>query len=250
MRILVIEDDAPVAQSLKLLLSHHSYGVDIALNGAQALNLLEAFEYDLLVLDFLLPDTDGVNLCRQLRDQNYLMPILLLTGQNSVEQKALALELGADDYVVKPFDNRELLARVQALLRRGTLLSTPHLTWGDLRLNPSSQQVSYGGQGVTLTPKEYALLELMLRRSDRTFSAKLLLDRVWAAEDYPGEETVRTHIKGLRQKLRKAGAPADFIETIHRMGYRLNPSWNGHNTALPEAIPAVTAPAASQPKRS
>lgn len=223
MRILIIEDHEPVAQSLRLLLSKHGHGVDLALDGAQALALIEAFEYDLLILDVLLPDANGVNLCQSLRRQNYVMPILLLTGQNSVEQKASALELGADDYVVKPFDNRELLARVQALLRRGTLLSMPSLIWGSLQLNPSNRQVSYGGQSVVLTPKEYALLELMLRHRDHTFSTKLLLDRVWAAEDCPGEETVRTHIKGLRQKLRKAGAPADFIETIHRVGYRLNP---------------------------
>lgn len=226
MRILVIEDHESVAKSLKLLLSHHSYGVDLALTGAQALALLDSFEYDLLIMDLLLPDHNGVDLCQWLRSRDYSVPILLLTGQDCVEQKALALNAGADDYVVKPFDHRELLARVQALLRRGTLLSQPTLAWGDLRLSPASRQVAYAEQDLILTPKEYGLLELLLRHRDRTFSAKLLLDRVWAAEEYPGEETVRTHIKGLRQKLRKAGAPNDFIETIHRVGYRLNPAFD------------------------
>lgn len=245
MRVLVIEDDDAVAQSLKLLLRHHSYGVDIASTGEQALDWLETFEYDLLILDLLLPDADGVNLCQRLRGQNYLVPILLLTGQDNAEQKAVALEAGADDYVVKPFNNRELLARVQALLRRGTLLSTPHLSWGPLRLNPNSRQVSYGGQVMGLTPKEYALLELMLRYGNQTFSAKLLLDRVWAAEDCPGEETVRTHIKGLRQKLRQAGAPLDLIETIHRVGYRLNPVFQEQGVALPQMTQVVVVAPAS-----
>jgi DNA-binding response OmpR family regulator len=226
MRILVVEDDALVAQALKLLLSERSYGVDIAPDGQQTLALLESFEYDLVMLDLLLPDTDGVQLCQRLRARGYSVPILLLTGQNNVAQKALALNAGADDYVVKPFDSRELLARVQALLRRGTVLPSSLLSWGELRLNPSSRQVTYGGQEVVLTPKEYGLLELLLRHSDRTFSAKVILDRVWAAEDYPGEEAVRTHVKGLRHKLRLAGAPADLIETIHRVGYRLNPLQN------------------------
>lgn len=223
MRFLVVEDDIFVAQALKLLLAEQSYGVDLAPTGSLALELLESFEYDLVILDLLLPDTDGVALCQQLRAQGYATPILLLTGQTSVEQKAIALNAGVDDYVVKPFDRRELLARVQALLRRGSVQTAPVLTWGALRLNPSRRHVTYSGQEIPLTPKEYALLELLLRHSDRTFSAKVILDRIWAAEEYPGEEAVRTHIKGLRQKLRQAGSPANLIETIHRVGYRLNP---------------------------
>ncbi|HSM80340.1 MAG TPA: response regulator [Nodosilinea sp.] len=242
MRFLVVEDDAFVAQALKLLLAEQSYGVDLALTGSLALEMVEAFDYDLVILDLLLPDTNGVQLCQQLRAQGYSMPILLLTGQNYVEQKAIALNAGADDYVVKPFDHLELLARVQALLRRGSGQARPVLTWGALTLNPSSRQVTYGGQEITLTPKEYALIELLLRHSDRTFSAKVILDRIWAAEDYPGEEAVRTHIKGLRQKLRSAGAPAELIETIHRVGYRLNPLAN-----LPEVVPSDPAAAAPRP---
>lgn len=236
MRFLAVEDDEFVAQALKLLLAQQSYGVDLAPTGSRALEMVEAFEYDLVILDLRLPDTNGIHLCQRLRDQGYSMPILLLTGQNQVEQKAIALNAGADDYVVKPFDHLELLARVQALLRRGSAQAKPLLTWGALTLNPSSRQVTYGGQEITLTPKEYALIELLLRHSDRTFSAKVILDRIWAAEDYPGEEAVRTHIKGLRQKLRSAGAPAELIETVHRVGYRLNPLAN-----LPEVVPSAPA---------
>jgi DNA-binding response OmpR family regulator len=235
MRFLVVEDDEFVAQALKLLLVEQSYGVDLAPTGRLALEMVESFEYDLVILDLLLPDINGVHLCQQLRSQGHSVPILLLTGQNDVEQKAVALNAGADDYVVKPFDHRELLARVQALLRRGLGQPLPELTWGALQFDPSSRHVTYSGQEITLTPKEYAMLELFLRHSDRAFSAKLLLDRVWAAEDYPNEEAVRTHIKGLRQKLRQAGAPDDFIKTIHRVGYRLNPALNPELLALPQA---------------
>lgn len=247
MRFLVVEDDKFVAQALKLLLAEQSYGVDLALTGSRALEMVESFEYDLVILDLLLPDINGVYLCQQLRTRGHSIPILLLTGQNNVEQKAVALNAGADDYVVKPFDHRELLARVQALLRRGLSQTLPELTWGALKLNPSSRHVTYSGQDITLTPKEYAMLELLLRHSDRAFSAKLLLDRVWAAEDYPNEEAVRTHIKGLRQKLRQAGAPDDFIKTIHRVGYRLNPALNPHLLALPQTTCLIAvAPEADQ----
>ncbi|MBD1876711.1 response regulator [Nodosilinea sp. FACHB-131] len=242
MRFLVVEDDMLVAEALKLLLAEQSYGVDLAPTGSLALKLLESFEYDLVILDLLLPDTDGVALCQRLRAQGHATPILLLTGQNNVEKKAIALNAGVDDYVVKPFDRQELLARVQALLRRGSGQTAPVLTWGALRLNPSTRHITYNGQEITLTPKEYALLELLLRHSNRTFSAKVILDRIWAAEEYPGEEAVRTHIKGLRQKLRSAGAPAELIETIHRVGYRLNPA----AYRLPEMVP----PRAAAPLKS
>jgi DNA-binding response OmpR family regulator len=242
MRFLIVEDDELMAQALKLLLAEQSYGVDLALTGSLALEMLESFEYDLVILDLLLPDTNGINLSKRLRAEGYSMPILLLTGQRHIEQKAIALNAGADDYMIKPFDHLELLARVQALLRRSSGQAKPMLTWGALTLNPSSRQVTYSGQEIILTPKEHALIELLLRHSDRTFSAKVIIDRIWAAEDYPGEEAVRTHIKGLRQKLRSAGAPANLIETIHRVGYRLNPL-----AKLPEEVPPDPAAAAPIP---
>lgn len=139
------------------------------------------------MLDVMLPKLDGISLCRRLRSQGYQMPILLLTGRDSSHEKAIGLDAGADDYLVKPFDREELVARVRALLRRGTLTSTPVLEWGNLRFDPSSCEVTYGTRPLQLTPKEYSLLELFLRNSRRVFSCSAILDHLWSYESTPGE---------------------------------------------------------------
>jgi DNA-binding response OmpR family regulator len=223
MRILVVEDDRDVARILKLLLSSHCYAVDVAIDGATGWQMVEAFEYDLVILDVLLPKLDGVSFCQQLRAQGYTMPVLLLTGLNGSHEKVAALNAGADDYVVKPFDQEELIARVQALLRRSSTTVQPVLSCGTLRMDPSRRSVIYGDHNLHLTPKEYALLELLLHHGQRVLSAETMLEHAWTSEEAPGQEAVRVHIKGLRQKLKQAGAPADLIETMYGAGYRLNP---------------------------
>jgi diguanylate cyclase (GGDEF)-like protein len=228
MKILIVEDDELTAQALSTVLSAHHYAVEVATDGKSGLALLESFEYDLLILDVGLPDLNGIEVCRQVRkvipDQaRAQLPILLLTAHNSHHDRALGLDAGADDYVVKPFDEEELVARIRALLRRATSITTPLLEWGDLQLNPSTCEVMYGSIPVACTPKEYGLLELLLRNSRRVFSCASILEHLWAYEDVPGEEAVRTHIKGLRQKLKAVGAPADLVETVYGIGYRLKP---------------------------
>lgn len=223
MKILVVEDDRAVALSLQLLLSSYHYAVDTATDGEAALQMADAFEYDLVLLDVLLPRLDGIEVCRHLRKQGFQQPILLLTGQGETQQKTVALNAGADDYVVKPFDAGELIARIQALLRRGVATGEPVLTWGHLSLDPNARRVSYSGQLLQLTPKEYAILELFLRHQETVFSARSILDRAWNSLESPAEEAVRSHIKELRQKLTTAGAPRDLITTVYRVGYRLNP---------------------------
>ncbi|MBD1909724.1 MULTISPECIES: response regulator [unclassified Leptolyngbya] len=223
MKILVVEDDSLVAKTLGVLLSTNNYFVDLSSNAENASQMLSAFEYDLIVLDVLLPDINGIELCQRLRSQGYSMPILLLTGQNDTQQKAIALNNGADDYVVKPFDPEELIARVQALLRRGSVVTQTTFTWASLQLDPVGHTAIYGTQPLALTPKEFAILELFLRNSQRILSSKIILEHAWTAAENPGEETVRVHIKELRRKLSTAGAPGDFIETLYRVGYRLKP---------------------------
>ncbi|MDZ4875022.1 MAG: Regulator of RpoS [Chroococcidiopsis cubana SAG 39.79] len=227
MRILVVEDDEFIANALDLVLSEQNYAVEIAADGESGWELVQAYEYDLILLDVMLPKLDGIELCRRVRSQGYKMPILLLTGRDSSHDKAIGLDAGADDYLVKPFDQEELFARVRALLRRGNTSVSPVLEWGELRLDPSSCEVTYSGRSLQLTPKEYALLELFLRNNRRVFSCSAILDRVWSFDKTPGEEAVRTQIKGLRQKLKAVGAPADAIETVYGIGYRLkSPSVN------------------------
>ncbi|MBD3884173.1 response regulator [Phormidium tenue FACHB-886] len=223
MRILVVEDDKLIASALTEILSSQSYAVEVATDGQAGLALVEAFEYDLILLDVMLPKLDGISFCRQVRSQGYSMPILLLTGRESHHDRAVGLDAGADDYLVKPFDVEELVARIRALLRRASSTSQPVLGWGDLQLDPSLREVTYAGKSLSLTPKEYALLELFLRNSHRVFSCGAILEHLWTYEDAPGEEAVRTHIKGLRQRLKSGGAPADFVETVYGIGYRLKP---------------------------
>jgi PAS domain S-box-containing protein len=223
MKILIVEDDELVAEALAAILTNQNYAVEIASDGQSAWELIENYDYDLLLLDVILPKHNGISLCRQIRSKGLQMPILLLTGRDSSHDKAIGLDAGADDYLVKPFDQEELVARVRALLRRGGVTSQPVLEWGELRLDPTSCEVNYGTQLLPLTPKEYALLELFLRNSRRVFSCGMILEHLWSYEDTPGEEAVRTHIKGLRQKLKAAGASGNLIETVYGIGYRLKP---------------------------
>jgi DNA-binding response OmpR family regulator/HPt (histidine-containing phosphotransfer) domain-containing protein len=221
MKILVIDDDELIAQTLSILLGSQNYAVEVATEGQMGLELLEAFDYDLVMLDVMLPKQDGISICRRIRAKGLQMPILLLTGIDSSHDKAIGLDAGADDYVVKPFDPEELVARVRALLRRSGASAQPLLTWGDLCLDPSSCEVTYGTQSLALTPKEYSLLELFMRNSRRVFSCSMILEHVWTYDETPSEEAVRTHIKGLRQKLKAVGLPSDVVETVYGIGYRL-----------------------------
>ncbi|MFH7243839.1 MAG: response regulator transcription factor [Spirulina sp.] len=239
MKILIVEDDPTVAESLNHLLSRYRYSVDIASDAEAGLEMVSAYDYDLLVLDRGLPGMDGVSLCQQLRAEHQHMPILLLTGQGrDGHYQAEALNAGADDYVIKPFDAEALMARLQALLRRSSGNPQPILAWGALSLDPSRRQVTYHDQPLSLTPKEYSILELLLRHPQTIFSARAILDHAWDSIDAPGEEVVRYHIKELRHKLSEANAPKDLIETVHRVGYRLNPKYAPAETP-PEAPPSA-----------
>ena len=222
MRILLIEDDELITQKLVPTLTHQNYTIDVAVDGQTGLGQAEAFPYDLILLDVMLPKIDGISICRKLRSQEIKTPILLLTAQDDSTNKVMGLDAGADDYLTKPFDLQELSARIRALLRRGnTAAATPILTWGDLSLDPSICEVTYQEKLIPLTPKEYGLLELFLRNRQRVFSRSIILDHLWSFEVSPGEETVTAHIKGLRHKLKSAGLKDDPIETVYGIGYRL-----------------------------
>ncbi|AFY56372.1 response regulator with CheY-like receiver domain and winged-helix DNA-binding domain [Rivularia sp. PCC 7116] len=223
MKILIVEDDQYVAKVVSLILAHQNYVTEIAYDGEEAWEFIKIFDYDLILLDITLPKLDGISLCKQIRSNGLQIPIMLLTARNCPHEKAVALDAGADDYMVKPFDEEELTARIRALLRRGKIKSLPILKYGFLQLDPRRYEVTYKKQLISLTPKEYALLELFLRNTHRIFSCRMILEHLWSYEDTPTEEAVRTHIKGLRMKLRNAGVPRNTIETVYGIGYRLNP---------------------------
>ena len=194
MKILIVEDDELVAEALSAVLNHHNYAVEIANDGETGWDLVQAFDYDLIILDITLPKLDGISLCRRIRSHGLLTPIMLVTGCDRPHEKAVGLDAGADDYVVKPFEEEELVARVRALLRRGAVNLQPILEWRDLILDPTSCEVNYKTKNLSLTPKEYSLLELFLRNSRRVFSCGMILEHLWSYEDIPSEEAVRTHI--------------------------------------------------------
>ena len=229
MRILLVEDDAFVAAALRKLLVAQQYQVNVAATGRAGWKLVEANTYDLLLLDWMLPELDGISFCRQLRSRqdgsNQRTPILLMTAFDSQMHRITGLDAGADDYVVKPFDAEELLARIRALLRRmGTVLSSV-VEWGDLQLDPRDCRVTHRGQPLSMTAMEYRILELLLRNPRQIFSQQILIDRLWAFEKTPTEATVRAHIRGLRKKLRQVGSD-DAVETVHGFGYRLGEAVN------------------------
>ncbi|WLT39660.1 response regulator transcription factor [Synechocystis sp. B12] len=221
MRILLVEDDQRIAIALQETLEDCQYKVDIANDGEMGWELLQAFDYSLILLDVMLPKLNGIELCQRLRQAGIQLPVLMLTGKDSSNDKVLGLDAGADDYVVKPFDLAELTARIRALLRRAEAVLPTVLEWGNLQLNPGNYEVNYGDKILHLTPKEYQILELFLRKPQRTLSRSLIMDQLWSFENPPGEDTVKVHIKDLRKKLRNAGAPSDFIETVYGLGYRL-----------------------------
>ncbi|NEP60260.1 MAG: response regulator [Symploca sp. SIO2G7] len=224
MRILLVEDDELVTEKLVKRLINQNYAIDVAADGQAGWELVDAITYDLILLDVNLPKLDGITLCRRLRSQGLRTPILLLTAHNSSSDKVMGLDAGADDYVTKPFDVDELLARIRALLRRGSSTLPPILKWRNLHLDPSVCEVTYNSQPIPLTPKEYGLLELFLHYNNRVFSRNVILEHLWSLEELPGEETVTAHIKGLRRKLKAAGLSEDPIETVYGIGYRLKPA--------------------------
>jgi len=204
--------------------SNHQYVVDIAKDGEMAWNWIEICEYDLILLDVTLPKINGIRLCQKLRDRRSTVSILMLTARDTLEDKVLGLDAGADVYMVKPFDLEELMAQIRALLRRGSAGLPTILQWEGLSLNHSTYEVLYQEQPLSLTRKEFTLLELLVTSGRRVLSRPGIIDRLWSLDDAPTEDAVKAHIRTLRQKLKVAGAPEDLIETVHGLGYRMKQS--------------------------
>lgn len=248
MKILLVEDDQSLANLLQTTLNWQQYQVDTAIDGQQGWELAEVFQYDLILLDVMLPKLDGISFCQQLRTggnlaihlPNQETPVLLMTAVDTVTNKVMGLDAGADDYLVKPINLDELLARIRALGRRGQVHRLSMLKWGDLQLHPKNCQVTFAGNPISLTMKEYQLLELFLRYPDQIFSQSRLIEQVWGQYETPTENAVRAQIKGLRQKLKQAGVK-DIIETIYKLGYRLRRP-NQENENHKNSLSLVTAP--------
>lgn len=221
MRILLVEDDRHLSASLSEALEAMRFTVDVASDGETAWQQISLLPYDLLLMDVTLPRVDGLTLCQRLRSHSIDSPVLMLTARDTRQDKIAGLDAGADAYMVKPFDLAELTAQIRALLRRGQTSATTTLVWGALRLNQNTYEATFQENLLRLTPKEFAILDLLLRHGRRVLSRHFILESIWQMDDPPGEETVKAHLKSLRQKLKKAGAPRNFVETVHGLGYRL-----------------------------
>ncbi|MGF1938567.1 MAG: response regulator [Nostoc sp. ChiQUE02] len=226
MRILLIEDEEILASVLLKSLTKQHYVVDVVQDGQMGWEYTQSTNYDLLLIDVGLPKLDGITLCQRLRSGGCFTPILLMTAKDGNRERIQGLDAGADDYLIKPLDLEELQARIRALIRRGDRPCTPILEVGALRLDPSSCEVTYNNKPLELTAKEYSLLELFLRNPSRVFSRGDIIEHLWTFDDPPQEETVKSHIKYLRQKLKAAGA-VDWIENVYGLGYRLKPAAGG-----------------------
>ena len=221
MRLLLVEDDVQLAASLSEVLGAQRYVVDVVRDGEAGWNQMQLLSYDLTLLDVTLPYLDGIRLCQRLRSRGYQLPVLMLTARDTSEDKVRGLDAGADAYMVKPFDLSELLAQVRALLRRQKASPSNVLSWAALQLNPETYEASYDAMALRLTPKEFSILELLMHNGRRVLSRAFILESLWSMQSPPDEETVKAHVKSLRSKLRAAGAPRTFIETVHGVGYRL-----------------------------
>lgn len=220
-KILVVEDDPDFSASIEIALRAENHNVELCDDGDDALHRMRTYSYDLIICDWMLPSMSGVEVCSRYRAGGGDTLILMLTGKATTADVQTGLESGADDYLIKPFNTKEMLARVRALLRRSAKpAGQPTLRHRDIELNSTTFTATKSGAPLKLSKKEFALLELFMRNSDRVYPLATLLHSVWSDSDAVSEETVRTHIKTLRKKLQAAGEP-EIIVTIHGQGYKL-----------------------------
>lgn len=222
MRVLIVEDERPLASALREALEGMGHAVDVAMDGERAEELLSAFPYDLAVLDVMLPRRSGLEVCRYARARGLDLPILMLTARDTLSDKVSGLDAGADDYMVKPFELDELLARVRALLRRRAPRKEAILRVADLTLDPASGEVRRAGASIRLTRKERALLEVLMRNVGRIVPRERILEHLWDMEAEPDPEVIRAHVKLLRKAIADQREPR-LIETVHGIGYRMRP---------------------------
>jgi two-component system OmpR family response regulator len=221
-KVLVVEDDRTVGQYLRRGLEEAQYHADVVSDGLEALRLASGELYDVVILDLRLPGLSGLEVLRTLRDRGIPTPILILTAQDAVGQKVEALRAGADDYVTKPFSFEEVLARVEALSRRPKQLASGRLVVGDLELDRNTHEVRRAGQPIELTPKEYAVLEYLMRHSPRVMSRTLITEYAWDYHFDPGTNIVDVVINRLRKKI-DAGHARKLLHTVRGVGYVIRP---------------------------
>jgi two-component system response regulator RegX3 len=224
-KILIVEDESSFSEAISFLLGKEGFETDVAENGRAALELFKASAYDLVLLDLMIPEVSGIDVCRAIRTSS-MVPIIMLTAKDSEVDKVVGLELGADDYVTKPYSSRELVARIKAVLRRGTTESmdadsnSAIQEAGNIRMDVERHQVTVNGALINLPLKEFELLEFLMRNAGRVLTRGQLIDRVWGGDYYGDTKTLDVHIKRLRSKIEEDPANPQLIQTIRGLGYK------------------------------
>lgn len=219
-KILVVDDDSKLGDSVREWLTLEQHTVELAATAEEAEDFLAVSKYDVILLDWSMPGKSGLELCNELRNKRVKTPIIMLTGNTAIEHREQGLDTGADDYLTKPFNLRELSARVRAVLRRTTDQVSNTLVHGSMSLNTQARQCHINGKEVALQPKEFAVLEFLMRHKPEVFSNDALIERVWKADTTATEDAIRTCVMRLRKKLNDADPGTEWIETVPRVGYR------------------------------
>ncbi|ABG85748.1 response regulator transcription factor [Clostridium perfringens] len=222
-KVLIVDDEEHIRELIKFNLKKEGYDIEVAVNGTEALNIIREIKFDLILLDLMLPEIDGLEVCKEIRrnEETSDIPVMMITAKGEEFDKVLGLELGADDYITKPFSIRELMARVKALLRRSNFKKEENIIkFGDVVVNFKTREVIKGTQNVELTLKEFELLKLLIKNKDNILTRELLLDKIWGYE-YIGEtRTVDVHIRHLRKKIESDDKNPQYIQTIRGVGYK------------------------------
>jgi DNA-binding response OmpR family regulator len=219
LRVLLVEDDEVISERLKRALEKEGYPTDLAHDGQVGLDMARMGEYSVIILDVMMPKRDGWSVCQALRDSKNTTPILMLTAKDAIEDRVKGLDLGADDYLVKPFSLKEFLARIRALTRRNKLEKSSIIHLGELDIDAKAMTVTRSGEPLKLTKREFTLLEALARNRRRILSREYIIEQIWNDEDSVSN-TVNFHVTSLRKKI-DAGREKSLIETVHGFGYRI-----------------------------
>lgn len=224
-KILVVDDEPSIVELLKYNLENSGYEVKQAYDGEEALNIVSKERFDLIILDLMLPKIDGIEVCKRLKEEYFHIPIIMLTAKSSEADKVLGLNIGADDYITKPFSIKELIARVNALLRRIGEIEKQNdrkiINIGNLKIDLERHEVEKNGELLDLTLKEFELLRILVENKGKVLSRNVLLDRVWGYDFYGETRTVDVHIRNLRKKIEDDDKKPQYIETVRGVGYRI-----------------------------
>ncbi|HEY9788224.1 MAG TPA: response regulator transcription factor [Candidatus Obscuribacterales bacterium] len=220
-KILIVEDNEELCDNICAMLAMEQHNVDSCADGVAGLAYLKTYEYDAIILDWTLPKISGIEILKQFRAQGGVTPVLMLTGRRDLDDKESGLDAGADDYLTKPFEMRELTARIRALLRRARGAPADVLKCADVALDKQARRVTKNGQEVKLMPKDFAILELLMTYPNKVFSPEALIERIWASDTDASPDVVRKHINRIRAQIDSDGS-SSLIRTVHGVGYALN----------------------------